>query len=93
MEDALEILKATAEENRLRLLLLLEQSPKCLGDLSEALDLAPSTVSKHLSILVHAGLVESWPQGRWRYFAPARDAARPAADQLRKWVKRYAGGA
>lgn len=90
MEEALEILKALAEANRLRILLLLEQSPKCLGDLSTALGLAPSTVSKHLSILNRAGLIEAWSKGRWRYFAPARNQSRPAANQLRKWVRRHA---
>ena len=39
-----------------------------------SLALAPSTVSKHMSILKQAGLVESRKEGRWIYYRlPARD--------------------
>ena len=61
-------LKALSDENRLRALLALRKQELCQCQVVELLQLAPSTVSKHLSILKQAGLVESRKVGRWIHF-------------------------
>jgi DNA-binding transcriptional ArsR family regulator len=38
------------------------------GDIARTLDLAPSTVSHHLAVLEHAGLVRHVRQGRYRLY-------------------------
>jgi DNA-binding transcriptional ArsR family regulator len=38
------------------------------GDIARTLDLAPSTVSHHLAVLEHAGLVRHIQQGRYRLY-------------------------
>ena len=48
---------------------------KSLCQIIEVLGLAPSTVSKHMSILHQARLVESRKEGRWAYFRLADDDA------------------
>lgn len=68
MRDLLAITKALADENRLRAIGLLSGQELCLCQIVEVLGLAPSTVSKHMSILHQARLVESRKQGRWAYF-------------------------
>jgi DNA-binding transcriptional ArsR family regulator len=57
-----------ADENRLRAIGLLQHSELCLCQIVEVLGLAPSTVSRHMSILHQARLVETRKQGRWAYF-------------------------
>lgn len=65
MFNFINITKALAEENRVRILLALEGRELCVCQIFELLDLAPSTVSKHLSILRQARLVEGRKEGRW----------------------------
>ena len=77
MRDFLTITKALADENRLRAIRLLHGRELCLCQIIEVLRLAPSTVSKHMSILHQARLVESRKVGRWAYFRLA-DSDAPA---------------
>ncbi len=60
--------RALGDASRLRALLALQQHELCLCQIVELLELAPSTVSKSMSILKRAGLVESRKQGRWVYY-------------------------
>lgn len=68
MKDFLYITKALADSNRIRALLALRDRELCVCQLIELLELAPSTVSKHMSILGQSGLVESQKRGRWVYY-------------------------
>ena len=68
MRELLAIMKALADENRLRIVVALQGRELCLCQIVELLGLANSTVSRHMSILYHARLVESRKDGRWSYF-------------------------
>ena len=75
MRGFMNITKALADENRVRTLLALRQGELCVCQITELFGLAPSTISKHLSILFQAGLVESRKDGRWIYYQlPGRNA-------------------
>jgi ArsR family transcriptional regulator, arsenate/arsenite/antimonite-responsive transcriptional repressor len=65
MRDVLAITNAMADDSRVRAVLALKHGQPCVSQIVELLGLAPSTVSKHLSILPHAGLVESRKTDRW----------------------------
>ena len=58
---------AVSDPGRLRMLMALVGRSLCVCQITEMLGLAPSTVSKHLSILKAAGLVEETKKGRWVY--------------------------
>jgi ArsR family transcriptional regulator len=73
MRELLAITKALADENRLRAVGLLRHQELCLCQIVEVLGLASSSVSRHMSILQQARLVESRKQGRWAYFRLAED--------------------
>jgi DNA-binding transcriptional ArsR family regulator len=86
MESVLAITRALADENRVRALLALEGRELCVCQLIELLQLAPSTVSKHMSILKQARLVRGEKRGRWMYYQLA-DADAPAeARQALEWI-------
>lgn len=68
MKDFLNVTKALADSNRVRALLALRGQELCVCQLIELLELAPSTVSKHMSILSQSGLVENQKRGRWVYY-------------------------
>ena len=68
MFDMVSIIKAMADENRLRILMALRGKELCVCTLTELLDLAPSTTSKHLSVLKQARLIESVKDGKFVYY-------------------------
>ncbi len=85
MREVLAITNAMADESRVRAVLALAHGPLCVSQIVELLQLAPSTVSKHLSILLQAGLVESRKTGRWVYYAIPEEPG-PRCRQALKWV-------
>ena len=68
MRDLMAVTKALADESRVRILLALEAGELCVCQIVELLQLAPSTVSKHMSILKQARLLESRKEGRWMFY-------------------------
>jgi ArsR family transcriptional regulator, arsenate/arsenite/antimonite-responsive transcriptional repressor len=70
------VIKALADENRVRVLLAVQGRELCVCQIVELLGLAQSTVSKHVSILHQARLVESRKEGRWMFYRAA-DADSP----------------
>ena len=64
MKILLKSLKALADSNRLRILRLLMDRPRCVCELQAALGIAKPTVSKHLGILEEAGWVDKQRQGK-----------------------------
>jgi len=78
--------KALSDDNRLRALFALYHQELCVCQIIELLNLAPSTVSKHMSILKQAGLVESEKRGRWVYYRLASNHSDSEAGQVIDWV-------
>jgi len=68
MNKFISIMKALADPNRVRALAALRDGELCVCQLIELLGLAPSTVSKHMSVLKQVGLVESRKEERWMYY-------------------------
>jgi len=87
MYDFIYIAKALSDENRVRALMLLSQGELCVCQLIEMLGLAPSTVSKHMSILRQARLVESRKEGRWMYYRLADENSPKEATQAIRWAQ------
>lgn len=87
MREFTAISKALADENRVRVLMLLRDGELCLCQIIEILGLAPSTVSKHMAILLQAGLVEARKEGRWHYYRLAGKGANPVARRALRWLK------
>lgn len=88
MKDFLNITKALADENRLRMLMALRDGEVCVCQIAEWTGLALSTVSKHLSVLYQAGLVNARKDGRWMYYSLVGQNSPAAAREAVDWVKR-----
>jgi ArsR family transcriptional regulator, arsenate/arsenite/antimonite-responsive transcriptional repressor len=87
MWDFMAVTKALSDENRVRLLLALQKQELCLCQLIEFVKLAPSTVSKHMSILRAAHLVDARKDGRWMYYRLAGDKSSPIVQNVIEWVR------
>ncbi|MGA7975408.1 MAG: metalloregulator ArsR/SmtB family transcription factor [Pseudolabrys sp.] len=61
-------LKAAGEETRLRVLALLGEAELTVSDLTDILRQSQPRISRHLRLLVEAGLVERYREGTWAFF-------------------------
>jgi DNA-binding transcriptional ArsR family regulator len=82
------ITKALADATRVRLIMALRQRELCACQITELFGLAPSTMSKHLSILYQAGLVTSRKEGRWIHYALPDKEAPAIVQEALNWVKK-----
>ncbi len=88
MREFIHTAKAVADENRARILMLLQGRELCLCQLIELLNLAPSTVSRHMAVLIQANLVLFRKDGRWRYYRlPTKDVPAPVKQAL-EWMRK-----
>jgi DNA-binding transcriptional ArsR family regulator len=91
-KSVLSITRAMADETRLRVLMALAKRPLCLCQIAELFGLAASTMSKHMSILQQAELVNGCKKGRWMHFALAGDDSPKAVKQALAWAARSLEG-
>lgn len=77
MDDVLALFKALSDRNRLRVVAaLMEFEELCVCQILELLQISGATASRHLSLLVHAGLLTSRKKGRWIFYRLQRGADR-----------------
>jgi DNA-binding transcriptional ArsR family regulator len=88
MREFMAITKALSDPGRVRILLALRRRELCVCQVTELFSFAPSTVSKHLSILFQAGLVESRKDGRWIYYQLPDKTAPVEVREAIDWVKK-----
>lgn len=88
MYNFLSITKALSDENRVRILMAISNGELCVCQIIELLNLAPSTVSKHMSILKQARLIEGKKNGKWVYYRLFEDAPPIAAEAI-DWAKKH----
>ncbi len=86
MFDVLNVVRALSDENRLRILMALRRRDMCVCRITAFLDLAPSTTSKHLSILRQSRLIESRKKGRWVYYRLAGNSAPEPVRAALEWA-------
>ena len=87
MRATLRVTKALADIQRVRILMMLGPGELCVCQIVEVLCLAPSTTSKHLSILSAAGLVDSRKEGRWMYYRLPEGADGALARPVLRWLR------
>ena len=87
LRGTLRVTKALADVQRVRILMLLQGGELCVCQILEVLELAPSTVSKHLALLHTAGLVDLRKDGRWAYYQLPRGTARATLRPLLQWLR------
>lgn len=79
-----------AEESRRRILDLLIERERPVGDLVERLALSQPTVSKHLRVLRDAGLVDSRTDAQRRIYRVRTEPLREVDDWLQPYRARWA---
>ena len=72
MEEYVDMFKALSDETRLRIIILLSEKELCVCQIEAALGLPQAKVSRHLTVLRHAGLVHARRNGLWMYYSIAK---------------------
>jgi ArsR family transcriptional regulator len=78
------VFKAFCDENRLRILELLQTGEKCACILLAKMDISQPTLSHHMRILCDSGMVIPRKDGKWTYYSISRDGRGNAAKLLLK---------
>jgi ArsR family transcriptional regulator, arsenate/arsenite/antimonite-responsive transcriptional repressor len=86
MREFMAITKALSDPNRVRILVALKRGELCVCQITELFGLATSTVSKHLSVLNHAGLILSRKTERWVYYRLPDNSAPVVVREALDWV-------
>ncbi|WP_353852712.1 metalloregulator ArsR/SmtB family transcription factor [Dehalobacter restrictus] len=73
MKNIEDILKALADDTRLRIINLLYEKELCVCDIHEALNITQTKASRHLQYLKHAELVGDRKQAQWIYYSIKKD--------------------
>lgn len=90
MKPFIRVMKAVSDPNRVKIIKMLEKKELCVCELTAALGLAQSTVSKHLKQLEDAELVEYRKDGPWVNYRLATEGESPYAktmlNQISQWL-------
>lgn len=82
MDDYLDKLRAAAEPTRLRLLALCAQGELTVTELTQILGQSQPRVSRHLKLMVEAGLLDRFREGTWAFYRLAQGDAAGLARKL-----------
>lgn len=82
MDDYLNKLRAAAEPTRLRLLALCAQGELTVTELTQILGQSQPRVSRHLKLMVEAGLLDRFREGTWAFYRLAQGEAAGLAHKL-----------
>ncbi len=65
MKQLIKVMKALSDPSRVKIVKMLQHRVMCVCEIQAALDLAQSTVSKHLRVLEDACLLRHEKEGLW----------------------------
>lgn len=82
LSQAVVLLKAMANENRLQILCILHENELSVGQLCEKLPLSQSALSQHLAWLRRDGLVSTRKQSQTVYYSLQSDEVKVLIEQL-----------
>lgn len=78
------VFKAFCDENRLRILELLQDGSLCACVLTEKLGIKQSALSYHMKVLVASGIVEGTAVGKWMHYRISETGCENALTLLRQ---------
>ena len=90
MRELVKVLKAVADANRLRIFKMLQHKKMCVCELAAALGISMPSVSRHLSLMKDAGLIEDERDGMWTNYMLCREKVNKYAPvlqgRLKEWI-------
>lgn len=87
-EKSAKVFKAFCDENRLRIIEMLQTGEKCACMLEQSLPICQSTISHHMKILIESGVVTMRKDKKWSYYSLSEEGTRISFALLEKILKR-----
>lgn len=84
MNERIEAFKALSDSNRLLIIDMLSCGELCACDIMEGLELTQPTISHHMKILQHAGLVDSKKNGKWTIYSLNKEVFNNLCDYINR---------
>lgn len=81
------IFKALCDENRIRIIRLLQSGEKCACVLLDDLQITQPTLSHHMKILCDSDIVVGRKEGKWTYYSISPEGASAAIGCLQELTK------
>lgn len=85
-KDDSNIFKAFCDENRLKIINMLNSGEKCACVLLEELKITQPTLSHHMKILVESGLVLGRKEGKWVHYSICENQANKTKEILNNYL-------
>lgn len=89
MRELVKVLKAVADKNRLRIFKMVQHKKMCVCELSAALGISAPSVSRHLSLMKDAGLIEDERDGMWTNYMLCREKVNKYAPVIQAHLKEW----
>lgn len=89
MKEFIRVMKALSDPSRVKIMKMLQIKELCVCEITAVLQLAQSTISKHLKILEDAGLVESSKEGTWVNYKITENFENEYAETLQGKLKNW----
>jgi len=93
LERRATVLKSLAHPSRLLIIEMLEEAPRCVGELTEAIGADITTVSKHLAVMKRAGLVRDEKHGTYSEYSLVCDCVTRMIDCIEEGMDSRSDGA
>ena len=77
-----ELFKALCDENRIKILKLLQSGEKCACRLNEEISVTQPTMSHHMKVLCDSGIVVGRKEGKWMHYSISPEGAQNALQLL-----------
>ena len=85
--ETAEMFKAFCDENRIRILEMLQTGEKCGCKLLEELNVTQPTLSHHMKILCDSGIVVGRKEGKWMHYSISSEGVESLASYLKTFIK------
>ena len=79
-----ETFKALCDENRIRILEMLQTGEKCACKILDELNVTQPTLSHHMKTLCDSGIVESRKEGKWTHYKISNSGRSKAIELLKE---------
>lgn len=90
MRNLVKVFKALGDQNRIRILKMLQGKPLSVGELTAVLGISQPAVSRHLHQLAEAGLVEASRRALWVTYRLTRSSSNQYVPVLLRHIGRWA---
>lgn len=90
MRNLVKVFKALGDQNRVRIIKMLQGKPMSVGELTAVLGISQPAVSRHLRQLAEAGLVEARRHALWVTYRLAGTSQNQYVPVLLKHIGRWA---